>query len=202
MRITSPPIVNPCYLGVDMATRDELIAANFTVEQIRERIGADSLGYLSVEGLVGSVGRDRKELCLGCLTGEYPETAKRNGKTAPQGSRRRPTRRRPAFRRARRPALSPWPRHSLERAPLARSSASETSARTGVPVGPFAMCGPGVVEVGRPGDVEVDPRHVGDEVLEERAGRLAAAARPPEFLRSAISLLIAVEIRRRAGGCQ
>jgi amidophosphoribosyltransferase len=79
VRITSPPIVNPCYLGVDMATRDELIAANFTVEQIRERIGADSLGYLSVEGLVGSVGRDRDELCLGCLTGEYPETARRNG---------------------------------------------------------------------------------------------------------------------------
>jgi amidophosphoribosyltransferase len=84
VRITSPPIVNPCYLGVDMATRDELIAANFTVEQIRDRIGADSLGYLSVEGLVGSVGRDRDELCLGCLTGEYPETARRNGKAAPR----------------------------------------------------------------------------------------------------------------------
>jgi amidophosphoribosyltransferase len=80
VRITSPPIVNPCYLGVDMATRDELIAANFSVEEIRQRIGADSLGYLSVEGLVASVGRDRQELCLGCLTGEYPETAKRNGK--------------------------------------------------------------------------------------------------------------------------
>jgi amidophosphoribosyltransferase len=77
VRITSPPIVNPCYLGVDMATHDELIAANLTVPQICERIGADSLGYLSVEGLVRAVGRDRGELCLGCLTGEYPETAKK-----------------------------------------------------------------------------------------------------------------------------
>jgi amidophosphoribosyltransferase len=71
VRITSPPIVNPCHLGVDMATRGELIAANLSVEEIRERIGADSLGYLSVEGLVAATGRERKEFCLGCLTGEY-----------------------------------------------------------------------------------------------------------------------------------
>jgi amidophosphoribosyltransferase len=50
LRITSPPIVHPCYLGVDMATYAELIAANLTVDQIRERVGADSLGYLSIEG--------------------------------------------------------------------------------------------------------------------------------------------------------
>jgi len=74
VRITSPPIVHPCYLGVDMATHDELIAANFTVDQIREKIGADSLGYLSKEGLLRAVGRKRGEMCLGCLTGEYPET--------------------------------------------------------------------------------------------------------------------------------
>ncbi|MBV9270920.1 MAG: amidophosphoribosyltransferase, partial [Candidatus Eremiobacteraeota bacterium] len=52
VRITSPPIKHPCYLGVDMASYDELIAANYTVEQICEKIGADSLGYLSLEGLV------------------------------------------------------------------------------------------------------------------------------------------------------
>jgi amidophosphoribosyltransferase len=72
VRVTSPPIKHPCYLGVDMATYDELIAANYTVDQIREKIGADSLGYLSLDGLVASTGRKRDEMCLGCLTGEYP----------------------------------------------------------------------------------------------------------------------------------
>jgi amidophosphoribosyltransferase len=74
VRITSPPIIHPCYLGVDMATHEELIAANFTVDEIREKIGADSLGYLSKEGLLQAVARKRGEMCLGCLTGEYPET--------------------------------------------------------------------------------------------------------------------------------
>ncbi len=72
VRITSPPIVHPCYLGVDMATYDELIAANLTIEQIRVKIHADSLGYLSKEGLVAATGRGRENFCLGCLTGEYP----------------------------------------------------------------------------------------------------------------------------------
>jgi amidophosphoribosyltransferase len=72
LRITSPPIRHPCYLGVDMATYDELIAANYTVDEIRQKTGADSLGYLSLEGLVRSVGRKREEMCLGCLTGVYP----------------------------------------------------------------------------------------------------------------------------------
>jgi amidophosphoribosyltransferase len=72
LRITSPPIKHPCYLGVDMATYDELIAANYTVEEIRQRTDADSLGYLSLEGLLAATGRDRNEMCLGCLTGEYP----------------------------------------------------------------------------------------------------------------------------------
>jgi amidophosphoribosyltransferase len=72
LRITSPPIMHPCYLGVDMATYDELIAANLTVPQICERVGADSLGYLSVEHLVASTGRARNDFCLGCLTGAYP----------------------------------------------------------------------------------------------------------------------------------
>ena len=72
LRITSPPIKHPCYLGVDMATYDELIAANYTVEQIRQKTGADSLGYLSLDGLIAATGRHRDEMCLGCLTGEYP----------------------------------------------------------------------------------------------------------------------------------
>lgn len=72
LRITSPPIKHPCYLGVDMATYDELIAANFTVDEIRIKTGADSLGYLSLPGLVTATGRKHEEMCLGCLTGAYP----------------------------------------------------------------------------------------------------------------------------------
>jgi amidophosphoribosyltransferase len=72
LRITSPPIKHPCYLGVDMATYDELIAANYSVDEIRQKTGADSLGYLSLEGLIAAVGRTRQEMCLGCLIGEYP----------------------------------------------------------------------------------------------------------------------------------
>jgi amidophosphoribosyltransferase len=72
LRITSPPIKHPCYLGVDMATYDELIAANSTVDEIRQKAGADSLGYLSLDGLVAASGRNGHEMCLGCLTGEYP----------------------------------------------------------------------------------------------------------------------------------
>ncbi len=72
LRITSPPIKHPCYLGVDMATYAELIAANYTVEEIRQKTGADSLGYLSLDGLISAVGRKRDEMCLGCFVGEYP----------------------------------------------------------------------------------------------------------------------------------
>jgi amidophosphoribosyltransferase len=74
LRITSPPIMHPCYLGVDMATYKELIAANLTVEQIRARVGADSLGYLRVDRLVEATGRQRSDFCLGCLTGTYPSS--------------------------------------------------------------------------------------------------------------------------------
>ncbi|WP_148882879.1 amidophosphoribosyltransferase [Thermococcus aciditolerans] len=73
VRIASPPIRYPCYMGVDIPTRHELIAAFGSVEKVRESIGADSLAYLSVEGLKKAVGR--RDLCLACLTGEYPEWA-------------------------------------------------------------------------------------------------------------------------------
>jgi amidophosphoribosyltransferase len=72
VRVTSPPILNPCYLGVDMATHDELIAANLSLEEIRRKIDADSLGYLSLEGLLSATGRNAGEFCLGCLNGKYP----------------------------------------------------------------------------------------------------------------------------------
>ena len=72
MRITSPPIISPCFYGIDMGTRWELIAGNKTVEEIREHIGADSLGYLSVDGLIEAVGLPKEKFCLACFTGNYP----------------------------------------------------------------------------------------------------------------------------------
>ena len=72
LRICAPPIMWPCYLGVDLATRNELIAANMTVDQIREFVGSDSLGYLSHEGLQRAVGLPKENLCMACFTGNYP----------------------------------------------------------------------------------------------------------------------------------
>ena len=72
MRITSPPITHPCFYGVDMATRGELIGAYLEIEEIRKHIDADTLGYLSLEGTVGATGQERDALCAACFTGEYP----------------------------------------------------------------------------------------------------------------------------------
>lgn len=72
VRITSPPIITPCYLGIDMHTRDQLIAAGRSTEEIRKMLGADSLTYISIPGLVESLGFKHNELCLGCVTGMYP----------------------------------------------------------------------------------------------------------------------------------
>ena len=72
VRIGSPPITSPCYLGIDMNTRGQLVASELSVKAIQEMIGADSLGYLSLEGLTESIGKPRGKLCTGCLTGEYP----------------------------------------------------------------------------------------------------------------------------------
>jgi amidophosphoribosyltransferase len=72
VRITTPPIVSPCFLGVDMATKAELIAANHSVEEIRQHIGADTLGYLSIDGLNRATGQAAEDLCNACFTGVYP----------------------------------------------------------------------------------------------------------------------------------
>jgi amidophosphoribosyltransferase len=72
MRVASPPIISPCYLGIDMSTREELIAAHKAVKGVEALINADSLGYLSIEGLVKSIGIPLDDLCLGCLSGIYP----------------------------------------------------------------------------------------------------------------------------------
>ncbi|AIY90388.1 amidophosphoribosyltransferase [Geoglobus acetivorans] len=71
-RVGSPPIISPCYFGIDMSTREELIASNREVEEIRKEINADSLAYLSLDGLIEAVGLEKGELCLACLTAEYP----------------------------------------------------------------------------------------------------------------------------------
>ena len=72
MRISSPPNLNPCFYGIDTATRAELIAANLSVEGIRKYLEADSLGYLSLKNLIRSISLPSKSLCLACLNGEYP----------------------------------------------------------------------------------------------------------------------------------
>lgn len=72
VRIGSPPIRAPCYFGIDMKTRDQFAATGRTVEEIGKMLTADSLGYVSVEGLVEAIGLGSSDLCLGCLTGEYP----------------------------------------------------------------------------------------------------------------------------------
>lgn len=72
MRICAPPIRYPCFLGVDMATRGELIAAQKTIPGISDFIGADSLGYLSIDGLIKAVALPKDIFCLACFTGNYP----------------------------------------------------------------------------------------------------------------------------------
>ena len=72
MRICAPPIKYPCFFGVDMATRKELIASHKSVEEIRQFIGADTLGYLSLDGLMKSVNLPRDSFCTACFTGDYP----------------------------------------------------------------------------------------------------------------------------------
>jgi amidophosphoribosyltransferase len=72
MRICAPPIRYPCFFGVDMATRWELIAAQKTVPEVRDFIGADSLGHLSIEGLIKAVALPKDIFCTACFTGDYP----------------------------------------------------------------------------------------------------------------------------------
>ena len=72
VRISSPPVVSPCYYGIDLATPEEMIAANSSVEAVRQAIGATSLAYLSLEGLEQATRQPPATLCNACLTGHYP----------------------------------------------------------------------------------------------------------------------------------
>jgi amidophosphoribosyltransferase len=83
-RVSSPPVRHPCHYGIDMPTYDELVAANRTVDQVREFVGVDSLAYLSVEGMIRVARRfPSRGLCHACFTGEYPvkwkKTPQKNG---------------------------------------------------------------------------------------------------------------------------
>lgn len=69
-RVASPPVISPCYYGIDMPTKDELIGANHTVEEIREHLNVDSLGYLSLEGMHAAVA-ERGPFCDACFSGNY-----------------------------------------------------------------------------------------------------------------------------------
>lgn len=72
LRISCPPLKYGCYMGIDFPNKTDLIASRMEVEDIRKFIGADSLGYQTLEGLVEATGMRREELCLACLTGDYP----------------------------------------------------------------------------------------------------------------------------------
>ncbi|MCC6147563.1 MAG: amidophosphoribosyltransferase [Anaerolineaceae bacterium] len=76
MRITSPPILHPCFMGVDMGTYEELIAHRLSVDEIREQAGADSLAYLSLEGMMSAVG-STNGYCTACFSGKYPVPVQR-----------------------------------------------------------------------------------------------------------------------------
>ncbi len=72
MLVTCPPLQWPCFYGIDMPTRQELIAADLTVDQIRGYVGADSLGYLSLTAMVDAAGGEMDSFCRACFDGEYP----------------------------------------------------------------------------------------------------------------------------------
>ena len=73
MRISCPPTISPCFYGVDTPSKNQLIAANKSVDEIREYIGADSLAYLSLEGMKKACGEgERTSYCTACYTGKYP----------------------------------------------------------------------------------------------------------------------------------
>ncbi|MGA9290546.1 MAG: phosphoribosyltransferase family protein, partial [Anaerobacillus sp.] len=76
VRISAPPIISPCYYGIDTSNSGELIAAKMSVDEMCEEIGADSLTFLTIDGMTTAIGREDNDSscgqCLGCFTGNYP----------------------------------------------------------------------------------------------------------------------------------
>jgi amidophosphoribosyltransferase len=81
VRISCPPTISPCYYGVDTPNKSELIAANMSVEEIRRFIEADSLGYLSLEGMIAASGLSGDSSCVACWNGQYPTRITRDAET-------------------------------------------------------------------------------------------------------------------------
>ena len=71
LRLSSPPITGPCHYGIDTPTKEELIGATHSIEEIREYLGVDTLGYLSLEGMLRAAGK-RSQFCHACFSGAYP----------------------------------------------------------------------------------------------------------------------------------
>lgn len=78
VRVSSPPVTNPCYFGIDTPTKKELVGAVSFVEKIKDYIGADSLGYLSIDGLLESVESKGEGFCTACFSGDYPMDVPQN----------------------------------------------------------------------------------------------------------------------------
>jgi amidophosphoribosyltransferase len=72
MRVSSAPVTGPCYYGIDTPSREELIASDHTLEEIRQSLGVDSLGYLSLDGMLQSVPTGPHGFCHACFSGDYP----------------------------------------------------------------------------------------------------------------------------------
>ena len=104
LRISAPPIKHPCHYGIDMSTREEMIAHGRTVEEIAAELGADSLHYLSLEGVYEAVGASRETHCDACFTGDYPLAGTEGGTAS---SRSSPAPARARVERAGRPAQRP-----------------------------------------------------------------------------------------------
>ena len=86
--ISSPPIVGPCYFGIDTPKKDKLIAANESLEDIRKHVGADTLRYLSLKGMLSVVrSHNPEDFCSGCFTGSYPLRVKNKGKYSLEGKK-------------------------------------------------------------------------------------------------------------------
>jgi amidophosphoribosyltransferase len=77
-RVSSPPIISPCFYGIDMPTREELIASSKSVEQIREYLDVDTLGYLSLPGMLSMHSLDGRDFCVACFSGKYPTKIEMN----------------------------------------------------------------------------------------------------------------------------
>lgn len=72
MRISSPPVTHPCFYGIDTDNQDHLIAATKSIEEIKERIGVDTLAYLSWQGMLEETQENTNHFCSACFTGDYP----------------------------------------------------------------------------------------------------------------------------------